>query len=89
MITFDPKVVEACRAAYAAGVATGGGWPYEEPNDDQLIAFLRWLRADYLESLETAQAAADPRVDIPQWLRDLDGEGRATAPAGRYGGRDG
>lgn len=67
MITFDPEIVKACRASYAAGVATGGGWPCDDPDDDQLVAFLRWLRDDYLESLETAQACAAPRV-APMWL---------------------
>jgi len=68
----DPTLIAACRAAYAAGVMTGGGWPCEEEADPELARLIGWLRTDYLGTLETRQACADSRLDAPQWLRDLE-----------------
>jgi hypothetical protein len=68
----DPTLIQAARAAYAAGVMTGGGWPCEEEADPELARFIGWLRTDYLSTIETRQSCAEPRLDAPQWLRDLE-----------------
>lgn len=68
----DVVLIAACRAAYAAGVMTGGGWPCEEEANPALARFVGWLRTDYLSTIETRQACAEPRRDIPQWLADLE-----------------